>query len=144
MFSLRKLSGPAIILLYISIGLSTVTLIFQVYYLFGISRDITNILELEYVLIIEGILSYISIVYPFVIIIRIGVIYGWFIKAYENLYVLGILGLSSSRMAKASFFIPFYNLWKPYHLLQEIWKASRPTTISVNSNKWQNNAPSIQ
>jgi len=96
--------------------------------------------------LVEEIVSYIGTIYQLIVLIRIGVIFSWFNRAYKNLFALGASSLSSStRMAKISFFIPIYNLWKPYYIFQEIWKASNnsSTTLLPIGNDWQNNKSSF-
>ena len=45
--------------------------------------------------------------------------------------------ISSPRMAVLWFFIPILNLWKPYLVAQQIWKASNPQIVMINGNEWK-------
>lgn len=142
--SLRGLAGPALILLYSSIAFSLLTMTLQLYHVSLINTEnFTDASDFNQIAMIEAILYYIGFIYQFIVIIRIGVIFGWFSKAYQNLFALGASNLSSSpRMAKISFFIPLYNIYKPYVIFQEIWKASNPNTVLSRGDEWQKNRSS--
>jgi len=119
---------------------------FELYYVIEFSTtNMLNTAKTNQLSLVEEILTYIGTIYQIIVVIRIGVIFGWFNRSYKNLFALGASNLSSStRMAKISFFIPIYNLWKPYYIFQEIWKASNNsfTKLLPIGNDWQNNRPS--
>jgi Domain of unknown function (DUF4328) len=51
----------------------------------------------------------------------------WIYQAHKNLPRLGASGLRySPGWAVGWFFVPIFNLWRPYQVAQEIWKASDP------------------
>lgn len=51
----------------------------------------------------------------------------WIYRAYKNLTLLGVRGLTySAGWAVGYFFIPFINLFRPCQVVQEMWKASNP------------------
>jgi hypothetical protein len=55
----------------------------------------------------------------------------WFHRAYRNLQNLQAKGLSDIPiLATASFFVPILNLFRPYLVVQQIWRASDPRFIS--------------
>jgi hypothetical protein len=55
----------------------------------------------------------------------------WFHRAYRNLQNLKANGLSDIPiLATASFFVPILNLFRPYLVVQRIWRASDPRFIS--------------
>jgi hypothetical protein len=64
----------------------------------------------------------------------------WFYRAYKNLKLWKITGLKySPGWAVGYFFIPFLNLFRPYQIAQEIWKAS-DTQVSLQAgSQWQGN-----
>jgi hypothetical protein len=66
----------------------------------------------------------------------------WFYKATDNTHILGAKGIFSPSMAVIWWFIPILNLWKPYQLVQQIWKASNPLTVLSNGTEWINSAGS--
>jgi hypothetical protein len=120
---------------------------FELYYVFEFSTiNMLDTVKANQLNLVEEIVSYIGTIYQLIVLIRIGVIFSWFNRAYKNLFALGASSLSSStRMAKISFFIPIYNLWKPYYIFQEIWKAcnNSSTTLLPIGNDWQNNKSSF-
>lgn len=73
-----------------------------------------------------------------VIVIAAGIItLIWFYRASKNIHAFGAKGVSSPRMAVIWWFIPIVNLWKPYQVAQQIWKASNPQEILSNGNEWK-------
>ena len=64
----------------------------------------------------------------------------WFHRAHKNLPALGAAGLDySPGWAVGGFFVPFLNLYRPFQVMREIWKASDPHT--TDSGSWRT-APS--
>lgn len=67
----------------------------------------------------------------------------WIHRAHRNLSSLGNTNLKySPRWAVGGFFVPFLNLWRPYQVTTEIWKASDPTIDMNNGIAWQNSSTS--
>jgi hypothetical protein len=63
----------------------------------------------------------------------------WLYRSYANLAALGVEGLSySPGWAVGYFFIPILNLFRPYQVVQEIWKGSDPEYESTNAEAWKN------
>jgi hypothetical protein len=53
----------------------------------------------------------------------------WMYRSYRNLQDMGVVGLGySPRWAAGSVFVPIVNLFLPYLITQEMWKASDPDT----------------
>lgn len=51
----------------------------------------------------------------------------WFYRAHKNLQVLGVEEADySPGWAAGSFFVPILNLFRPFQVAREIWKASNP------------------
>ncbi len=51
----------------------------------------------------------------------------WIHRAHRNLSALGVGGLKYSPMwAVGCFFVPIMNLFRPYQVMREIWRASDP------------------
>jgi Domain of unknown function (DUF4328) len=66
----------------------------------------------------------------------------WFYRAYKNLKVWRIPGLKySPGWAVGYFFIPILNLFRPYQIAQEIWKASDPR-VPIEGPQWRDNSGS--
>jgi hypothetical protein len=57
----------------------------------------------------------------------------WFYKASKNIRAFGATGVASPVMAVVWWFVPFLNLWKPYQVARNIWKASSPK-LDVSSS----------
>jgi formylglycine-generating enzyme required for sulfatase activity len=67
----------------------------------------------------------------------------WFYSAHKYLNDLGAQGLKySPGWAVASFFVPFLNLYRPYRIAQEIWRASNPERIASSAD-WKNGRRSL-
>lgn len=65
------------------------------------------------------------------ILILAGVLFlFWIHSAYDNLPKLGCEGLQSSPGGAVGwYFVPIVNLFRPYTIMQEIWKASNPQEL---------------
>jgi hypothetical protein len=66
----------------------------------------------------------------------------WFYRATDNIHAFGAKEVSSPRMAVLWFFIPIFNLWKPYLVAQQIWKASNPQTVMIKGTEWKDSSAS--
>lgn len=63
----------------------------------------------------------------------------WIYRAHRNLPSLGASGLKySPGWAVGGFFIPIWNLFRPFQVTTEIWKASEPTSDTSDELAWQN------
>lgn len=63
----------------------------------------------------------------------------WIHQAHRNLPSLGASGLKySPGWAVGGFFIPIWNLFRPFQVTTEIWKASEPTSDTSDGLAWQN------
>jgi hypothetical protein len=58
----------------------------------------------------------------------------WFYSASKNVRAFGTTGVASPVMAVVWWFVPFLNLWKPYQVARNIWKASSPQLDVSSSN----------
>ncbi|MFV0389593.1 MAG: DUF4328 domain-containing protein [Pyrinomonadaceae bacterium] len=57
----------------------------------------------------------------------------WLYSSYANLSAFGIEGLNSSPgWAVGSWFIPFYNLFKPLGVVSEVWNNSEEAAVEEN------------
>lgn len=73
-----------------------------------------------------------------VIVIVIGIVtFIWFYRANKNIHSFNAKDVSSPRMAVIWWFIPIANLWKPYQVAQQIWKASDPQIVLSNGTEWK-------
>ncbi len=64
----------------------------------------------------------------------------WFYRAHKNLKIWRIPGLKySPGWAVGYFFIPILNLFRPYQIAQEIWKASDPQVTIEAGPQWHDN-----
>jgi hypothetical protein len=61
----------------------------------------------------------------------------WFYKANRNIHAFGAKEISSSTMAVVWWFVPILQLWKPYSIAQQIWKASNPQLNISNGTEWK-------
>jgi hypothetical protein len=59
----------------------------------------------------------------------------WLRRAYQNLKPLGVEPRYSPSWAVAAFVVPIVNLFLPFQILQEVWRASDPETIAVSGAK---------
>ena len=66
----------------------------------------------------------------------------WFYRSNKNTHAFGAREVSSPRMAVIWWFIPILNLWKPYQLAQQIWKASDPLMVLSNGTEWKKSSSS--
>ena len=61
----------------------------------------------------------------------------WFYKANRNIHAFGAKEISSSSMAVIWWFVLILQLWKPYNVAQQIWKASNPQLNISNGTEWK-------
>jgi Domain of unknown function (DUF4328) len=59
----------------------------------------------------------------------------WLRRAYQNLKPLGGEPRYSSAWTVGAFLVPVVNLFLPFQIFQEIWRASDPETIAVSGAK---------
>ena len=63
----------------------------------------------------------------------------WIHRAHRNLKPLNAKNLKfSSGWAVGWFFVPIMNLFRPYQVMKEIWKASDPGVDAADDTAWQN------
>ena len=60
----------------------------------------------------------------------------WVHRVYRNLAPLGHRPKTSPAMAVAWFFIPIANLWKPFLVVREIWRATLPGSADGLLRLW--------
>jgi hypothetical protein len=62
----------------------------------------------------------------------------WIHRAHRNLPSLGAEGLEHTPgWAVGSWFIPIANLWRPFQVTTEIWKASDPNIGTSDGRRWK-------
>lgn len=62
----------------------------------------------------------------------------WIYRANKNLRLLRAEGLSfTPGWAVGWFFVPFMNLFRPYQVVSEIWKASDPKVGTADDTSWK-------
>lgn len=61
----------------------------------------------------------------------------WYYRATKNIHSFGAMEVTSPIMAVVWWFIPIANLWKPYYIAQQIWKASRPEVKLPEGVEWK-------
>lgn len=59
----------------------------------------------------------------------------WLHRAYKNLKPLGVEPRYSPAWAAGAFIVPLVNLFLPFQIFQEMWRASDPETIAVSGAK---------
>jgi hypothetical protein len=63
------------------------------------------------------------------------VFFRWLYRAHRNATELGAEGLRCGpRMAVGVWFIPILNLWRPKHVLDDLWRSSDPGDDAASSN----------
>ncbi|HXC05449.1 MAG TPA: DUF4328 domain-containing protein [Bacteroidia bacterium] len=109
----------AVIMLWISIVCCILSFLISWYEYELLSGDIQSHLEeikqMAYLLSAIGFLVIVARILTATYFIR------WFRRAYNNLYLIGVPHLESPEgMAAGAWFIPFYNLFKPFGIMKEI------------------------
>lgn len=62
----------------------------------------------------------------------------WINQAYKNLYTFIGAGLKfSPGWAVGGFFVPVLNLWRPYEVMREIWRASSADASGQRNGSWR-------
>lgn len=65
----------------------------------------------------------------------------WFRRAYNNLHLLGVKGLSYEEgWASGAWFVPFINLVRPYTIMKEIWEE---TQTFINESRANNEGSAL-
>jgi uncharacterized protein DUF4328 len=105
---------------------------------FGFATFSTTLSYVSYVYLLEPLHLASSVLWFAVFIICLY----WFYRATKNVHRFGAKGTFSPRMAVIWWFVPILNLWKPYQVVQQIWKASNPQTVLSNGTEWKNLASS--
>ncbi|MDW0119902.1 MAG: DUF4328 domain-containing protein [Nitrososphaeraceae archaeon] len=67
----------------------------------------------------------------------------WYYRATKNIHSFGAKWVTSPVMAVVWWFIPIFNFWKPYHVTQQIWKASNPEVHLIEGTEWKRSPSSI-
>lgn len=79
----------------------------------------------------------ISVVYPLIFLFALVPFLGWMRRASENLAPLGARGQRfSPGWAIGAWFVPIINLFRPYQVMAEIWRGSRPEIDPENPGTW--------
>lgn len=60
----------------------------------------------------------------------------WYYRATKNIHSFGAKSVTSPIMAILWWFVPIFNLWKPYYVTQQIWKASNPEVKLTEGTEW--------
>jgi hypothetical protein len=62
----------------------------------------------------------------------------WMYRSYRNLQDMGVEGLEySPGWAAGSFFVPILNLFRPFQIAQEMWRASAPSAPADEPRAWR-------
>ena len=61
----------------------------------------------------------------------------WYFRATKNIHAFGARSVTSPIMAVIWWFVPIANLWKPYYVTQQIWKASNPEVKLTEGIEWK-------
>jgi hypothetical protein len=81
--------------------------------------------------------SFVSSIFGVIGIIAFIITLYWFYRANRNIHAFGAKEISSPRMAVIWWFVPIAELWKPYSVAQQIWKASDPQSNISNGTEWK-------
>ena len=76
-----------------------------------------------------------------IIVISIITLY-WYSRATTNIHSFGAKEVTSAKMAIIWWFVPIMQLWKPYNVTQQIWKASNPLLVLSNGTEWKKSSSS--
>ena len=93
----------------------------------AISEKIYNLMDIPY--LIMGVPAFILFIL-------------WYFRANKNIHAFGAKGVTSPIMSVIWWFVPIANLWKPYYVTQEIWKASNPEVKLFEGIEWKNHPSS--
>lgn len=99
------------------------------------SSDLQNG-NIGFIMFVIGILNLILVIVTGIITLV------WFYRSNKNIHAFGAKEVSSPRMAVIWWFIPILNLWKPYKVAQQIWKASDPLMVLSNGTEWKKSSNS--
>jgi hypothetical protein len=66
----------------------------------------------------------------------------WYYWATKNTHSFGAREVTSPIMAAIWWIVPIFFFWKPYHVTQQIWKASNPEVNLAEGNEWTKNPSS--
>lgn len=99
------------------------------------SSDLQNG-NIGFIMFVIGILNLILVIVTGIITLV------WFYRSNKNIHAFGAKEVSSPRMAVIWWFIPILNLWKPYQVAQQIWKASDPLMVLSNGTEWKKSSNS--
>ena len=67
----------------------------------------------------------------------------WMYRSHSNLRAFNTRGLQySPGWAIGGWFVPFLNLWRPYQVMCEIWKASSPNSRDGDDEAWRRESTS--
>ena len=61
----------------------------------------------------------------------------WYYRTTKNIHSFGAKKVSSPRMAVIWWFVPFFQLWKPYNVTQQIWRASDARVNLIEGTEWK-------
>ncbi len=70
-------------------------------------------------------------------ILMVIIVLFWYYRATKNIHSFGAKDVTSPIMAVVWWFIPIANLWKPYYISQQLWKASRPEVKLPEATEWK-------
>ena len=74
-----------------------------------------------------------------IVIITVALFCIWIHRAHRNLKSLNANNLEySPKWAVVWLFVPIMNLFRPYQVMKEIWKASDPGVDAADDTAWQN------
>ena len=129
--SINRLSKWLISWSIATIIIAIISLTLQSYeilqYVFYNSIDTTTFVINSIVASISGVISFIATIITLI----------WFYRANKNIHAFGAKQISSSVMAVIWWFVLILQLWKPYTVAQQIWKASNPQINISNGTEWE-------
>jgi hypothetical protein len=117
----------AIIMLLITLGVEAIGICLSYVY-FKMLDPAQGFPDLERIRTIEEVRAPLGLLEVALLVGTAVVFLTWFYTAHANLKLLRARGLQySPGWAVGYFFIPIVNLFRPYQIMQEIWKASDPS-----------------
>jgi hypothetical protein len=112
-----------------------IALIYSIFQSYEIIQYLSDNLVSLSILAVDSI---IGTIYGIVGIILLILTLYWFYRATKNAHQFGAKEITSPVMAVIWWFIPILEIWKPYQVAQQIWRASNPQIIFSNGTEWKN------
>lgn len=102
------------------------------------AHSVYQVTVLEYDPLLEKIFGTIGNLQSMILVIVVIITVLWYYWTNKNIHSFGAKEVASPIMAAIWWFIPIANLWKPYYVTQQMWKASNPEINLIDCTEWRN------